>query len=577
MSNININQSIVKIFNEYQIKLTPNIDYIIISIQNNNSYYESKFNLEYLHQFKLLIPNLTINEMIDFIIILIDRKEIKLEKNEDNLKLILISSFVYPNVELILNKKNMIEKLSDEIEELKKENKLLKNNYEIIQKNLKLIEEENKKLNNKLNENKNDKSRKDGNNKQFKNKIEIFEKKNDELKKKIVIIEKEKEELKKKIEKIEKAKEELKKKIELIEKTKEELKNKIELIEKTKEELKKKIELIEKTNEKSNNKIEKENEIINESKNNKIFKKHYKIIKCNLQNIESIQPHNNSITSVSSFPSGNIISVSIDYSIIIYDIHLNILQTIKYYNYIYYVEVKDENNFITCSYDNSIKLWIKKENQFIINKTINNAHKYGIIKVIYYSNENLISCSVDDTIKIWIENDNNNYENIKILSHSDHIYSILFLEDKNILISSGNDGTKFWNLNKNEVDYNNINCIKYFKEVKCSSNQGLCRLDEDRIIIGGEYSLKVISISNKIIIKGINCPIICKGIILIENKGIFLIGGKSKHIRIYRNDNYQCIKIFRNAHDESINGFVELKNGTILSYSDDKKIKIWKY
>ena len=535
MSNLNINQSIVKIFNEYQIKLTPNIDYIIISIQNNNSYYESKFNLEYLHQFKLLIPNLTINEMIDFIIILIDRKEIKLEKNEDNLKLILISSFVYPNVELILNKKNMIEKLSDEIEELKKENKLLKNNYEIIQKNLKLIEEENKKLNNKLNENKNDKSRKDGNNKQFKNKIEIFEKKNDELKKKIVIIEKEK------------------------------------------EELKKKIELIEKTNEKSNNKIEKENEIINESKNNKIFKKHYKIIKCNLQNIESIQPHNNSITSVSSFPSGNIISVSIDYSIIIYDIDLNILQTIKYYNYIYYVEVKDENNFITCSYDNSIKLWIKKENQFIINKTINNAHKYGIIKVIYYSNENLISCSVDDTIKIWIENDNNNYENIKILSHSDHIYSILFLEDKNILISSGNDGTKFWNLNKNEVDYNNINCVKYFKEVKCSSNQGLCRLDEDRIIIGGEYSLKVISISNKIIIKGINCPIICKGIILIENKGIFLIGGKSKHIRIYRNDNYQCIKIFRNAHDESINGFVELKNGTILSYSDDKKIKIWKY
>ena len=63
------NQSIQKIFNQYQIKLTSNMDYINIIIQNNNTsnIYESKFNLEYLHQFKLLMPNLTINEMIEII------------------------------------------------------------------------------------------------------------------------------------------------------------------------------------------------------------------------------------------------------------------------------------------------------------------------------------------------------------------------------------------------------------------------------------------------------------------------------------------------------------------------------
>ncbi len=93
MSNTNISQPIEKIFNEYQIKLTSNKDFINISINNNNSYYESKFNLEYLHQFKLLIPNFTINEMIDFIIILIDRKEIIIEENNNILKLILISPF----------------------------------------------------------------------------------------------------------------------------------------------------------------------------------------------------------------------------------------------------------------------------------------------------------------------------------------------------------------------------------------------------------------------------------------------------------------------------------------------------
>ena len=86
------NQSIQKIFNQYQIKLTSNMDYINIIIQNNNTsnIYESKFNLEYLHQFKLLIPNFTINEMIDFINGLIDGNDIKIEENENNLKFILI-------------------------------------------------------------------------------------------------------------------------------------------------------------------------------------------------------------------------------------------------------------------------------------------------------------------------------------------------------------------------------------------------------------------------------------------------------------------------------------------------------
>ena len=45
---------------------------------------------------------------------------------------------------------------------------------------------------------------------------------------------------------------------------------------------------------------------------------------------------------------------------------------------------------------------------------------------------------------------------------------------------------------------------------------------------------------------------------------------------IYRNDNYKCIQIIQNAHDNSINGFIKLKDESIISYSDDKKIKKWK-
>ena len=211
-----------------------------------------------------------------------------------------------------------------------------------------------------------------------------------------------------------------------------------------------------------------------------------------------------------------------------------------------------------------------------VNKIINNAHDDKIRKVIYCSNGNLISCSNDNKIKIWKENNNNNYENIKILTHSNYVCSILYLEDKNILISCGLDGTKFWNLNKNEINYNNINCIQYFEAVKCGCQGQLCRLDEDRIIIGGK-TLKIYSILNKEIIKEINITFYCWGIRLIENKGIFLIGGKSNNINIYRNDNYKCIQIIQNAHEKDINGFVELKNGLIVSYSYDNKIKMWNY
>ena len=181
---------------------------------------------------------------------------------------------------------------------------------------------------------------------------------------------------------------------------------------------------------------------------------------------------------------------------------------------------------------------------------------------------------MDKTIKIWKEN--NNYENIKILKHSGWIESLLLLEDKNILISSGLDGTKFWNYN----EINNINLIKEFKETYCGWNQALCRLNDDIIIVRGQKettSLKLISISKKEIIKTIDNPFTCLGISLIEDKGIFLVGGYSKNIRIYRNDNYECIQEIKDAHNDSINGFIELKDGSIASFSDDQTIKIWSF
>ena len=237
---------------------------------------------------------------------------------------------------------------------------------------------------------------------------------------------------------------------------------------------------------------------------------------------------------------------------------------------IYYVEIKDENNFVTCSNDKTIKTWIKRNNKFEINKTINNAHDDAVIKVIYNSKGNLISCSFDYSIKIW-EEKNGEYINIKTLSHSKYIFTLLLLEDKNLLVSSGSDGTIFWDLNNN---YQKI----ILNDTYCEWNHGIERIGNDRIIIqdNSTFNLKIFSISQKKIILQIGNDFESNAINNFENKGIFFVGGE-RDIKIFRNDNYELIQTIRNAHMDWINGFIELKNGSIASFADDFTMKIWSY
>ena len=276
---------------------------------------------------------------------------------------------------------------------------------------------------------------------------------------------------------------------------------------------------------------------------------------------------------MSILPSGKIISISNDKSIKIIDLNYNTIQTIEkaHEDLITYSDVKDEDNFVTCSNDQSIKTWIKKENKYQINKIIKKAHLNSIKKIIYYNNENLISCSLDKSIKIWKKN-KDNYINILTLNHLDLIYSILLIKDKNILISSGIDGTKFWCLKK-------YICLFQNKETVCKYQNALCRLNKDNIIVQGNEKkgnfLKIISIEKKDIINNIKIPFQCSVIHYIINKEIIIIGSKKDEIIVYRNYTFELIQIIFSAHIESILGIVELKNGNIISFSKDNSIKIW--
>ena len=348
-----------------------------------------------------------------------------------------------------------------------------------------------------------------------------------------------------------------------------------------------KIELISKENndQKIQNKKLKEEIIENEIKITEMEKKikileqfHIKKDKIqnsnlNLKKINSIRAHDNIINSISIFPSGNIISVSSDQSIKIFENNtLNLLQHIEnaHNNSIVYTSVKDENNFVTCSSDKNIKTWIKKNNIFELNKIIENAHEDKIWKVIYYNNI-IISCSDDKTIKLWDENLQNNYYNKTTIKQNDKILSMLLLNDINFLVSGGVDGILFYNLY-------NFELIFTIKETLCGSWNAICRINKDQIIIKGKgvTYLKIISISQKQIIYQIDHQFYCWGINLIKDKGIFLVGGNSKDFKVYRNDNYECIQTV-DSEDFFILGFIELKNGNIVSYGHNGIINVWSF
>ena len=91
-----------------------------------------------------------------------------------------------------------------------------------------------------------------------------------------------------------------------------------------------------------------------------------------------------------------------------------------------------------------------------------------------------------------------------------------------------------------------------------------------------DFSFKIISISQRKVIKAIECNHICFGLISIEDKGIIIIGDESI-IRIYDSKTYNLMKIITNAHEKYIIGFQQLKNGLIISYSYDKTLKIWSF
>jgi WD40 repeat protein len=295
-------------------------------------------------------------------------------------------------------------------------------------------------------------------------------------------------------------------------------------------------------------------------------------MKGKLELITMLEYNMDAVNTIMTTSSNIIISVSNDKSIMLFDYNYRIIQKIEnaHNGIIFDISLKDDNNFATCSQDKSIKTWRKSLNdKYLIDKVLNNIHDNDIHKIEYLKNDTIISGSKDMKIKIW-NLINNEYKCTLVLNNNIPIYSLLYSPKENILISAGTMFTRIWDTS------NLINTLISQIDVVCHGKNALQKLDDNRVVFGGRFEIKIISIKEKQVSKKIKSAFLVWAICVIENKQLFICGGVSNDLEIFSSINYENLGLIKNCHNGNLRGISLLNNGKIITGSEDKKTKIWK-
>ena len=221
-----------------------------------------------------------------------------------------------------------------------------------------------------------------------------------------------------------------------------------------------------------------------------------------------------------------------------------------------------QNRLISSSWDKTIKVWKINNNTITLIKTLK-GHINTVYKVIPLSDNIIASGSDDKTIKIW---DVNTYEEIHRLIEDFSVYSLLKLNNKEELASSGydmNNSVSFWNI-KTFTKEHSVACCN------CDSFNGLIMLSNRYIAVSGGDSatIDIIDTEHYQRIKQIEC----KDFIVINdfpssiyllNNGTFIYSHNGSFCQI-SSTTYEVL--FKFKMEDEFNG------NAIISSANDKYI-----
>ena len=202
-----------------------------------------------------------------------------------------------------------------------------------------------------------------------------------------------------------------------------------------------------------------------------------------------------------------------------------------------------------------------------------NYHSNYIYKIIELKNKNLVSCSFDSSIIFYIK-DNNEYKQDYKISTDGSCYSIIQTNDNEICYSVRN-GNKicFYDLLERKIKAS-ISDISKINNV----GEWFIMIKKDLLLIPGKNIISIINTEQYKLVRKIEVPdsnYICGVCMLNEN--MLLTGDYSKIIRQWKieEDNLILVSKKEKTHDNGINVLLNIGNGFIASGSDDNTIKIW--
>ena len=210
-------------------------------------------------------------------------------------------------------------------------------------------------------------------------------------------------------------------------------------------------------------------------------------INSKLQIIKTIQ-HSHKINSLCFLKDGRLVLGS-DGRISIYNTYTFESFTLSYYTEDTYSVCGLKNgNLASAGSDRKIRIWEINGNNYKQIHTLE-GHNYRINKVIELKDGKLCSCSDDKATKIW--DNKTDYECIQTLKQrSAWVISVIEISDYILSASydngeNGDNSVIIWNKHTFE-------CIKVVKGIYCLWNNGLGKLKENEIVIGGRNEIFVL-------------------------------------------------------------------------------------
>ena len=293
------------------------------------------------------------------------------------------------------------------------------------------------------------------------------------------------------------------------------------------------------------------------------------------QLILKLNYHTKDVCCLCILDDGRLVTGSDDSKIIIYNKitykpDLIIKEHNKYINCIIKLYL---NILASCSSDNTIKLFKINDNYYEILQTLD-YHSDIVYKIIEIRNKNLASCSDDKSIIFYYKDNNNKYHKDYQISTSGFCKSITQIKENEICYL---EIINYYNICFYDLSERKIKATIH--NISSSGSLGLFNLiSKDNLFIGGNNQISIINVIQYELIKIINLHNsgdiygYCK-----LNQNMFLIGddyGAIIQMKI-DGDNIHIISKKEKAHNDTIYALIRIGNGKIASCSFDKSIKIW--